>query len=117
MDITEFKAHGPWVLIKPEEQAKMSPGGIHLVDDHAAAKVGYNVGQVVSAGIGYWKVLKSGKIRFDRMVVKPGDRVVYRVHLEKPCQFSGGHSFIHMQDLEIALGPDVELGLALPYDN
>ena len=55
IDMSKVRAHGPWILVKPEEQPTMSKGGLHLPVDPVPYRIGYNVARVVSVGEGYWK--------------------------------------------------------------
>lgn len=117
MEADKVKAYGGWVLLKPEGPIKITPGGLHVPDDNIAAKVGYGIGRVISAGPGYWKKEKDPpRDKFRKMEVKAGQRVAYRIHLNNAIKF-GDHSFIHMHDLELIVDDDTQLNLGHPYDN
>lgn len=115
-DIPKVKAHGPWVLIKPEEPKNTSKGGLYLPDGNLLERLGHLVGVVVSASSGYWEKRKTKEV-FVHMEVKPGDRVVFRGHLQEAHRLGRDHCFMHVGDLVGVLDEGAELDLALPHNN
>lgn len=115
-DISKVKARGPWVLIKPEEAPKMSKGGLYFPDGNLLERLGHLVGVVVSVSSGYWETPK-GKTKkvFIPMEVKPGDRVVFRGHLQEAHRLGQEHCFVHIKDLIGVMDEGAELDLALPH--
>jgi co-chaperonin GroES (HSP10) len=124
IDVTKVKASGPWVLVRVEALPKVTKGGLYLPDGNLFERLGHVSAVVVSAGKGCWEKIP-GKSRevFVPMEVKPGDRVVFRVHLQDANSMGGfvamghKHCFMHVRDLVGILTDDAELGGALPYDN
>lgn len=111
------KANGPWILVKPEPVRKKTDSGLYLPDGNLMERLGHIVGEVVSAGKGYYEKVK-GKERFVRCEVSPGDRVVFRGHLKEANRVGNdGLCFLHLKDLIGVLEDGAELDLALPYDN
>lgn len=119
VDVDRIRAMGPWILVNPEPLQKMTPGGIYLPDGNTFERIGHVVGRVISAGKGYYKVNeKTHKEEFIHMDVNPGERVVFRGYLKNANKVNGGPCcFMHAENLIIVLADDVELSLALPYDN
>jgi len=117
-DISRVKANGPWVLVKPEEPKKVTKSGLYLPDGNLLERLGHLVGVVVSASSGYWEKPK-GKTKevFIHMEIKPGDRVVFRGHLQDAHRLGQDHCFVHIKDLVGVLDESTELDLALPHDN
>lgn len=117
MDVECVRANGPWVLVKPEEPKKQTDSGLYVPDGNLYERLGYLVGRVVSVGKGYYEEV-NGKTKFIEPGVSPGDRVVFRGHLKEANKFgASGHCFMHMKDLIGVLDEEVDLDLALPYDN
>jgi chaperonin GroES len=88
-----IKPVGSRVLVKPDEGATMTKGGLHI-PDNATQKP--HQGTVISAGDG--KVLPSGNVV--AMEVKAGDRVLYG-------KYSGTEVVLEGQKLLIMLEDDV----------
>ena len=108
----------PWVLVKPEAAQKVTAGGLYLPEGNLLERLGHLVAVVVSAGPGYWDK-PEGKTKkvFVRSYVNPGDRVVFRGHLQDANKVGREHCFMHIRDLIGVLEGDAELELALPYGN
>jgi len=118
MEVDKIKANGPWVLVDPEEPPKRTNSGLYLPDGNAIERLGHVVARVKSAGEGYWETKQNGKLVFIKTTVGPGDRVVFRGHLREHNRVGNTkHCFMHAKDLVLVLDNDVELSLALPYDN
>jgi co-chaperonin GroES (HSP10) len=124
ININEVSARGPWVLVRVEEPPRITKGGLYLPEGNLFERIGHTSAVVVSAGKGYWeKVAGRSKEVFVPMDVKPGDRVVFRGHLQDANPVGGlvavgdKHCFLHVRDIIGVLADDTELGLALPYDN
>jgi len=115
MNVEQLRAHGPWVLVKPEAPKKMTDSGLYIPDGNLYERLGHTVGLVVSVGKGYFEEV-NGKQKFVTPDVEPGDRVVFRGHL-KDANKVEGYCFMHLKDLVGVLGDGEELDLALPYDN
>lgn len=115
-DISKVKARGPWVLIKPEEPKTMSKGGLYLPEGNLLERLGHAAAAVVSVSSGYWETPK-GKTKavFVPMDIKPGDRVVFRGHLQEAQRLGRDHCFVHIKDLVGVLEEGAELDLALPH--
>ena len=117
MDADKVKAHGPWLLVKPEPVRKETSSGLYLPDGNLYERLGHVVARVISAGKGYYE-RTNGKEKFIRCEVSPGDRVVFRGHLKDANKVGrDGHCFLHLRDLIGVLEEGAELDLALPYDN
>jgi len=118
VDATKVRARGPWVLIKPEEVKNVTKGGLYLPEGNLLERLGHLVGTVVSASLGYWEK-PEGKTKevFIHNEIKPGDRVVFRGHLQDANRVGGDHCFMHIRDLIGILEGGAELDLALPHGN
>jgi len=118
IDITKVKARGPWVLVKPEAAKNITKGGLYLPDGNLLERLGHLVGTVVSAGEGYWEK-PAGKTKevFVRSEINPGDRVVFRGHLQDANRVGADHCFMHIRDLIGILEEGAELDLSLPHGN
>jgi co-chaperonin GroES (HSP10) len=118
VDVTKVRAVGPWVLIKPEPPKKTSKGGIYLPDGNLLERLGHLVGTVISASSGYWETPRGKtKMVYVPMEIEPGDRVVFRGHLQEAHLLGKDHCFLHIKDLVGVLEDGAELDLALPHDN
>lgn len=112
-----IRAHGPWVLVDPEPSPKITMG-LYVPDGNLMERLGHVVGKVISVGKGYYTVLDNKKRVFIPIEVAPGDRVVFRGHLQEHNLVSGTkHCFMHAQDLMGILDKDAKLNLALPHGN
>lgn len=116
MDIERIRAHGPWLLVKPEEPRKRTSGGLYVPDGNLYERLGYTVARVISVGRGYFEEV-NGKQKFVVPDVAPGDRAVFRGHLKEANKVGSSHCFLHLKDLVGILSEGEELDLALPYDN
>ena len=123
LDATKVRARGPWVLIKPEEVKNVTKGGLYLPDGNLLERLGHLVGVVVSASPGYWErpdgMKPRGKTKevFVHNEIKPGDRVVFRGHLQDANRVGSDYCFMHIRDLIGILEGGAELDLALPHGN
>lgn len=116
IDITKVKARGPWVLVKPEAPKNITKGGIYLPDGNLFERLGHIVGTVISVGKGYWeKPVGKTKEVFIHSEVKPGDRVVFRGHLQDANRVGRDHCLMHIRDLIGTLEDGAELELSLPH--
>lgn len=113
-----IRAHGPWILVKPEPEPEKSAGGVYLPAGNLMERLGHTVAVVLSAGKGHYTE-KNKKSVFVPMEVQKGDRVVFRGHMKKANQVGirGGRCFMHQGDIVGILEKGASLELALPYDN
>jgi len=118
IDTTKIRARGPWVLVKPEEVKHITKGGLYVPEGNLLERLGHIVGEVVSVGEGYWEKIE-GKTKkvFVRPEIKPGDRVVFRGHLQDANRVDRNHCFMHIRDLIGTLEDGAELDLSLPHND
>ena len=119
MDVSKLKPYGPWVLVKADAPVKQTDSGIYLPDGNLLERLGHATGVVLSVGQGFFNI-KGAKTKFTPLSVKPGDRVVFRGHLQEANRPAGSldreHSLIHGRDI-IGVLKEGRLEPALPYDN
>jgi len=112
---TKIHARGPWVLIKPEVPPRMSQGGLYLPEGNLLERLGHAAGMVVSVSDGYYETPKGKKKTvFVKMDLKPGDRVLFRGHLQDAHKVEDC-CFIHIRDIIVVLDKDAQLDLAMPH--
>lgn len=125
-DIFKIKAYGPWVLLAPEKPKNISKGGIYLPDGNLPERLGHAVGVVISASPGYWtdtldRILRrpksKDKPKFVRIELKPGDRVLFRGHLQNAFKAKRDLSYCFILPLDIVgvLDADAELEPSMPH--
>ncbi len=117
IDPSKVRARGAWVLVKPDPPKKMS-GSLYLPQGNLMERLGHNTAMVVSVGEGYYEP-DDKKKKLIQIGVKPGERVVFRGHLQEANKVGKerDHCFIHAKDLVGIIPEGVELDLSLPYDN
>lgn len=90
MDAAKIRARGPWVLVKLDSVATMSPGGLYLPEGNLQERLGHHTGVILSAGK-------------ETEPLRAGDRVMFRGYLKeanRPCgELDRDYSLIHIRDI------------------
>jgi len=94
------KPYGPWVLITPDPPETQYKGIIYLPDGNTEQRLSYASGVVQAVGHGDFNTKKHAKTKFVPHDVLPGQRVVFRGHLQVANTVDGTKDcLIHIRDI------------------
>lgn len=94
-DIPDMQPMGDRVLIKVEEVADVTVGGVILPE---SAKERPLIGTVVRCGPGKWDKDAPGEDKIKKMTVKPGDKVLYFKYAGDNMQTPKGENFTVLRE-------------------
>lgn len=99
--MTNIRAHGGWVLIKPDAPQKQTSSGIII--PNSVTEYGHTTGTVLNASDTYYT---RDKNVLTEMPVSSGDRVMYRDYLKEleTVEINGDECcFIYIEDIVLIL--------------
>jgi co-chaperonin GroES (HSP10) len=120
MDAAKVKPMGPWILVKVSKMSDTLKSGLYVPDGNAMDRLGHAEGVVLEVGQGLLNTSKNAKTKYTPHDLSPGDRVVFRGHLQnanKVNQLDDEHCLLHVTDIVGVLGEGETLDRCLPYDN
>ena len=98
--MTAIRPYGPWLLISPDPPEKQYKGIIYLPDGNVDEKLSYSSGIVKAVGPGELSTKKNSKTKYVAHDVLPGQRVVFRGHLQVVNRTGDGKDcLIHIRDI------------------